>query len=291
MDIVTITQALVALLAPLLPWLIKAGEKSVEEIGKKVGESAWNLAKRIWSRLSPKINANPAAKEAVNDLINNPKDDDYIAAFRVQVRKLLEADSSLAQELYTQLSAINNAARVININIGNINIDGNVYGGNFVGGTGNVFQNGTNNYHYSVNVGKIDRVIFGKDNQVAEIQEVELSFLQPDGTYPKHSWIDKANTLNIMLGQNSKITNEKWEPSGINITVLRKILLAEINRWLLKGWELVETDVEKLILSDYGSEETIGSAVGGLLKIPTGLAWRHWRIYFGARFHIRKFVD
>jgi hypothetical protein len=291
MDIVILTKALVALLAPLLPFLIKAGEKSVEEIGKKVGESAWNLAKKIWSRLAPKINANPAAKESVNDLIKSPKDDDYIAAFRVQIKKLLESDPSLAKELYSQLNNINNAARDININIGNINVNGNVYGGNFVGGTGNVFQNGTNNYHYTVNVGKIDRVVFGKENRIAEMQEVELSFLQPDGTYPKHSWVDKANTLEIMFGQNSKIANEKWEPSGFNSGELRKLLMTEINRWTLKGWELVEADPEKLFLSDYNSAETIGSALGNLLKIPTGLAWNHWRIYYGARFHVRRFID
>lgn len=289
MDIVTLTQALVALLSPLLPFLIKAGEKSVEEIGKKIGESTWNLAKKIWSRLAPKINASPAAKEAVDDLIKNPKDSDYLATFRVQVRKILESDPVLAKELYSQISNINNAAR--DINIGNININGSVSGGNFVGGTGNVFQNGTNNYNYTVNAGKVDRIIFGKDNRMAEMREIELSFLQSDGTYPKHSWIDKKNTLEVMFGQNSKTANEKWEPVGFSHSVMRRLLMNEINRWTSQGWELVETDPDKLFLSDYNSAETVGSALGSLLGIPTGLAWKHWRIYYGARFHIRKFVD
>lgn len=289
MDIVTLTQAVVALLSPLLPFLIKAGEKSVEEIGKKIGESTWNLAKKIWSRLAPKINTSPAAKEAVDDLIKNPKDSDYLATFRVQVRKILESDPVLAKELYSQINNINNAAR--DINIGNININGNVSGGNFVGGTGNVFQNGTNNYNYTVNAGKVDKIIFGKDNRMAEMREIELSFLQSDGTYPKHSWIDKKNTLEVMLGQNSKTANEKWEPVGFSHSIMRRLLMNEINRWTSQGWELVETDPDKLFLSDYNSAETVGSALGGLLGIPTGLAWKHWRIYYGARFHIRRFVD
>lgn len=289
MDIVILTQALVALLAPLLPFLIKAGEKAVEEVGKKIGESAWNLAKRIWLRLMPKINASPAAKEAVNDLVKNPKDADYLAAFRVQVRKILESDPLLAKELNSQINNINNAAR--DINIGNININGNVSGGNFVGGTGNFFQNGTNNYNYTVNAGKVDRIVFGKDNRIAEMREIELSFLQSDGTFPRHSWVDKVSTVGIMLGQNSKTANEKWEPAGISFSVLRSLLMKEINRWTLQGWELVENDLDKLFISEYNSSETTGSALGRILPVPTGLAWNHWRIYYGARFHIRRFVD
>lgn len=289
MDIVILTQALVALLAPLLPFLIKAGEKAVEEVGKKIGESAWNLAKKIWLRLTPKINASPAAKEAVNDLVKNPKDADYLAAFRVQVRKILESDPLLAKELNSQINNINNAAR--DVNIGNININGNVSGGNFVGGTGNFFQNGTNNYNYTVNAGKVDRIVFGKDNRIAEMREIELSFLQSDGTFPRHSWVDKVSTVGIMLGQNSKTAKEKWEPAGINFSVLRSLLMKEVNRWTLQGWELVENDLDKLFISEYNSSETTGSALGRILPVPTGLAWNHWRIYYGARFHIRRFVD
>lgn len=291
MDIVTLTQALVALIAPLLPYLVKAGEKSVEEIGKKIGETAWNLAKRIWSLLVSKINSNPAAKEAVNDLVKNPKDSDYQASFRVQVRKILETDPVLTKELYSQINNINNAVRDVNINIGNININGNVSGSNFVSGTGNVFQNGTNNYNYTVNAGKVDRIVFGTDNRSAEIREIELIFLQSDGTYPRHSWTDKVSTVGIMLGQNSKKTNEKWEPAGINFSILRSLLMNEINRWTLQGWELIETDLDKLFIYEQDSSETTGSALGSMLRLPTGLAWNHWRIYHGARFHIRRFVD
>lgn len=287
MDIVTLTQALVALLVPLLPFLIKAGEKSVEEIGKKVGESTWNLAKKIWSRLAPKINASPSAKEAVNDMVKNPQDSDYLAAFRIQVRKILESDPVLAKELYSQMNNINNAARDVNINIGNVNINGNVSGGNFVGGTGNVFHN----YNYTVNAGKVDRIVFGKGNRIAEMREIELSFLQPDGTFPRHSWVDKVNTVGIMLGQNSKTVKEKWEPAGINFSILRSLLVQEINQWTLQGWEIVETDLDKLFISEYNSSETTGSALGSIFRLPTGLAWNHWRIYYGARFHVRRFVD
>lgn len=289
MDIVSLTQALVTLLAPLLPYLLKAGEKSAEEIGKNIGDSAWNLAKKIWSRLFPKINPRPAAKEAVDDLVKNPNDPDSIAAFRIQIKKILESDLLLANELHSQIHSINNAARDVNINIGGIHVGGNVYGGNFVSGTGNVFQNGQYNYHYTVNVNKTERVV--RENHATEIKEVEVNFLQPDGTYPKHSWIDKANSIEIMLGQNSKITNEKWEPIGIDFSILKRLLLKEINKWTQQGWELIENDIDKLFISDYNSSETVGSALGSLLGIPTGLAWNHWRIYKGARFHIKRIID
>lgn len=291
MDIATLAQALVALLTPVLPLLMKAGEKSVEEMGKKVGESAWNFAKKIWSRLTPKINANSSAKEAINDCVKNPKDDDYIAVFRVQLKKILKSDPSLAQELISQLDDIERATREININIGNINVGGNVYGGTFVSGNDNVFQNGQYYYYYTVNIGNVEKAVFGKENQSSEMKEVSVNFLQPDGTYPKHSWIDKTNTFEIILGQSSKNVNEKWEPAGINFAVLKKLLLREINKWSSKGWELVETDIDKLFISDYDSSETIGSAIGKYLPVPTGLAWNRWRIYYGARFHVKRIIN
>lgn len=144
---------------------------------------------------------------------------------------------------------------------------------------------------FTVNVGKAERVYIGGSSRVAEIREVDLSFLQADGTYPKHSWIDKENIIEIMLGQNSRITDEKWEPRNVSYAKLRQVLMNEINKWTLKGWELVESDIEKLFIHEQKSQQTIGTAIGMLLSIPIGLAWKHWIIFYGARFHIRKYLD
>ena len=291
MDIISLTQAIAALLTPLLPILIKMGEKSAEEIGKKAGESAWNFAKKIWLRLTPKIDANASAKEAISDLVKNPKDNDYFVAFKVQIRKILESDPSLAQELYSQINNINNAARDININIGNIHVNGNLSGSNVASGNGNVFQNGTNNYNYTVNAEKVDKIVFGKENRTAEIREVTLSFLQPDGSFPKRSWVEKVNAIESMLGKNLQTVNEKWTPSGIDMSILRGFLIKEINQWTLQGWEVLEMNFDNLFITEHGSSETMSSILGDIFLVPTGFGRNHWRIYSGARFHVRRLLD
>ena len=99
MDVSIIT----TFLAPFLPYLLKAGEKATEEAGKKLGEKfggdAWERAKALWMKLSPKVQAKPAAIEAASDVASDPEDKDAIAALRLQLKKLLNEDSTLASEI------------------------------------------------------------------------------------------------------------------------------------------------------------------------------------------------
>ena len=85
MDIVTLT----ALLAPHLPTLMKLGGKAAESAASKVGADTWETVKKIWAKLSPRIEAKESAKEAAIDVANNPDDEDLQAALRVQLKKLL----------------------------------------------------------------------------------------------------------------------------------------------------------------------------------------------------------
>lgn len=101
MEITAIAQTLAALLAPALPYLLKAGESAAS----KIGEDAWEKAKTLWGKLSAKIKAKPSAQEAVEDVAKAPADDDAQAALRVQLKKLLLDDTSLAKELEQLLSA------------------------------------------------------------------------------------------------------------------------------------------------------------------------------------------
>lgn len=282
MDVALLAQAIVSLLTPVLPLLVKLGEKGVEEIGKKMGESTWEFAKKIWKKLSPKLSANPITKEAVVDVSKNPKDEDAIASLRLQIRKILTENISLAQELYLQLGDIQSAAR-------NINVNGSVYGSTFVTGNENVFQNGQ--YNYNVKIGKAEKIIFGKENRITEVKEIELDFWQPtSGKYPTQYWYDKSSFVDIMFRQNSKIVNEHWDPEGINLQTLRSFLVKEVNRWTMQGWELI-SDIKDPFIFNSDSAETTGSALGGILGLPTGITWKHWRVFHGARFHIRKFLD
>jgi hypothetical protein len=103
LDVLLLAKEAVTFLAPFLPYLIKSGEALAEEAGKKVGEQAgggaWEKAKTLWAKLRPKVETKPAAREALEDLVANPNDEDTRAALRMQLRKLFVEDELFAQEI------------------------------------------------------------------------------------------------------------------------------------------------------------------------------------------------
>lgn len=99
MDITALTHAVTTSLIPVLPYLLKAGEKAAEEAGKKLGGNAWEEVKKLWTKLRPKVEAKPAALEAVHEVASAPDDADAQAALRLQLRKLLTEDQNLASEI------------------------------------------------------------------------------------------------------------------------------------------------------------------------------------------------
>lgn len=105
MDIVTSVAAIVKLIAPCMPFLMTMGTKVAEGASQKVGEDGWNRAKTIWAKLQPKVEAKEAAKEAAEDVAKNPDDEDLQVSLRVQLRKILEADTALAEEIAKILQA------------------------------------------------------------------------------------------------------------------------------------------------------------------------------------------
>lgn len=105
MEIATLT----AFLSPFLPTLLKLGGKSVEKATEsasgKFGEAAFAKAQAIWGKLSPKVEAKEAAKEAAIDVANSPEDDDAQGALRLQLKKLLEQDEELMKAIEQILAA------------------------------------------------------------------------------------------------------------------------------------------------------------------------------------------
>jgi hypothetical protein len=82
---------LVKMLAPALPVLMELGQKAIEKGTEKLGEKgAEGLVGQIWQRLKPKVEAKPAAIEAAADVAKTPEDEDAIASFRQQLKKILE---------------------------------------------------------------------------------------------------------------------------------------------------------------------------------------------------------
>jgi hypothetical protein len=103
MDISHLAQSVTTYLVPLLPYLLKAGEKAAEESGKRLAGEAWDGAKALWNKLWPKVEAKPAALEAAEDSAQAPEDTDLQAVLRVQLGKLLKEDPSLAEEIESLL--------------------------------------------------------------------------------------------------------------------------------------------------------------------------------------------
>jgi predicted NACHT family NTPase len=108
-DIGLIAEALAATLAPTLPYLVKAGSKAVEaaagEVGKAAVKSVPGKVKEIWGKIGPRIDARPAAAEAVEDLAKRPDDARARGAVELQLEKILEADPSLLAEVASLLEA------------------------------------------------------------------------------------------------------------------------------------------------------------------------------------------
>jgi hypothetical protein len=99
MDIVALAGSVTTVLAPLLPYLLKAGDTAAEETGKAVAGQSWEWAKSLWTKLKPRVETDPAALEAAQDVAQTPEDKDLQAVLRVQLKKLLTDDQSLAKEV------------------------------------------------------------------------------------------------------------------------------------------------------------------------------------------------
>jgi hypothetical protein len=93
---------IVKFLAPCLPFLLN---KVAEGASLKVGEDVWNKAKAIWGKLQPKVEAKEAAKEAATDVAQSPEDEALRTCLQVQLKKILDADTALAEEIAKILQA------------------------------------------------------------------------------------------------------------------------------------------------------------------------------------------
>ncbi len=92
MDSITVATTAVAFLAP---YLVKAGEKAVEEVGKKLPGFAANM----WNAITARFKGSPAAEETVQDFAAKPEDQLIQSAFANQLRKILEAQPAFTAEL------------------------------------------------------------------------------------------------------------------------------------------------------------------------------------------------
>jgi hypothetical protein len=138
MDPFSLAATLTGFLAPLLPYLLKGGEKAAAEVGKKFGGAVWDRATALWARLRPRLESKPEAKEAIQEVAKIPEDQAAQGALNLQVRKILTEDSNLAQELARWLEEAQHAG-VITIALGerSVAVCGAVTGSPIITGDGN----------------------------------------------------------------------------------------------------------------------------------------------------------
>jgi len=138
---------LVQFLAPYLSYLVKglklAGQEAAKKLGEKASEQGFDHAKALWEKLRPKVEAKPAALEAVQDAAEHPDDEDALAALRLQLKKLLAEDDSLAQELARLVAQSRPAGKNVTASgERSVAIGGNVSGSVIVTGDNNKINKG-----------------------------------------------------------------------------------------------------------------------------------------------------
>ncbi len=89
------------------------GASAAEEAAKKIGSDGWEVAKLLWNKLKPAIEANTSSKGALVDALENPDDPDFQAALRIAIRKVVEADQGLCNELAAMLADPKQQAGII----------------------------------------------------------------------------------------------------------------------------------------------------------------------------------
>lgn len=105
MSLESVLQPVAAVLMPCLPYLVKYGTEAAEEIVKDIGSDTWSLAKKLWSKLSGKLQQSPAAWEVVEDIAKSPEDGRAQAMLEYHLQKVLQADAPLADELAAILAS------------------------------------------------------------------------------------------------------------------------------------------------------------------------------------------
>ncbi len=90
-----LAQKITSFLLPLLPHLLKIGDKAAEEVGKKIGGEGWERAKALWERLRRKKNVEQVA-QTVAALPDNQA---LREALREEIARALQEDGALREEI------------------------------------------------------------------------------------------------------------------------------------------------------------------------------------------------
>ncbi|AVH63775.1 MULTISPECIES: hypothetical protein [unclassified Nostoc] len=108
MDIATLAKELTDFLTPVIPFLIETTERiAAGEAIKRLSAAGWEQAKALWEKLKPRVEAKPNLQEALQDVAQDPKNEDAQVSLRYQFTKLLTQDPTLAAEIAKILQSQN----------------------------------------------------------------------------------------------------------------------------------------------------------------------------------------
>ena len=93
-----VESATMAVLRLMFPQLAYVESNFENQVG-------WKAARAMWQKLRLRLEAKAAGREALADLASYPNDEDYQAALRVQIKKLLKQDVALKRELEVLLQS------------------------------------------------------------------------------------------------------------------------------------------------------------------------------------------
>src|SRR6185295_3365374 len=99
MDLATLAAQAVAALAPALPFLLDKGGKAADAAIEKIGEDAWETAKRVWARTRGKEAADGDVEKAADTLARVPENDRLRRKLALEIEGLLEEDPTAAAAL------------------------------------------------------------------------------------------------------------------------------------------------------------------------------------------------
>jgi len=95
LNIVELAQKISAFLLPLLPYLLKVGDKAAEEVGKKISGEGWERAKALWEKLRRK----KAVEQVAQTAAALPDNQALRDALREEIAHALQEDGDLREEV------------------------------------------------------------------------------------------------------------------------------------------------------------------------------------------------
>lgn len=201
-------QSLATIVAGVVPALLPYLPVIATKAAEKVGEGLPDGVARLWNNLKTRFSKGQASQESLNDLLKNPGDPDVQAAFRVQLRKLAEADPELQKELQAFL----NSEQLKTANVSSQS------------GTANISVQGANN-SVSQNIGQIGHNITNLGYQPKQIPTelvhefvTRMRLLPPVKVHITSNLLD-AQTQFLAKQLTDLLQKAGWDASGESQTM------------------------------------------------------------------------